>query len=221
MTEFGKVSGRRSVAEAQATRNLILSVALERFSERGFDSVSVREIATHAGVTHGMIRHHFGSKMDVWKCTVEGVFDHYRDALLPKIEAALNGDEPLNDFREVVSEFIRISLINPVYARILVRESEAAGERAEFCAARFQEIHVVIGELFSKAKAESTALSFHTNDSFFNALMSLTFFGILHPSAGVEPEYPLSPDIRSRADLILAILFGRQSQASLDPNGTS
>lgn len=209
MTEGGKGAGRRTAVEAQATRQLIVSAALERFSERGFDAVSVREIAAQADVTHGMIRHHFGSKLDVWKAALEAVFEDYRQTLLPRVREALEDDDPLQAFRGVVSEFIRISSSRPVYARLLVRESEAGGERAQFCASRFQEIHEVIGQLFERARGISPALSFHTNDSFFNALISLTFFSILHPSASVEPEYPLGKDIQDRADLILAILFGQ------------
>ncbi|MAL97063.1 TetR/AcrR family transcriptional regulator [Hydrocarboniclastica marina] len=203
-----KGAGRRTAVEAQATRQLIVSAALERFSERGFDAVSVREIAAQAGVTHGMIRHHFGSKLEVWKAAIQGVFEEYRRALLPGIQEALAGDDPLQAFRRVVSEFIRLSSARPLYTRLLVRESESGGERAQFCTSSFQDIHTVIGQLFNRARAVCPALSFHTNDSFFNALISLTFFSILHPSASVEPSYPLSHGIQDRADLIMAVLFG-------------
>ena len=213
MAEGAKVAGRRTAIEAQATRQLIVSAALEQFAERGFDAVSVREIAAQAGVTHGMIRHHFGSKLDVWKAALEGVFEHYRQALLPKIQEARAGEEPLQAFRKLVAEFIRVSTSHPVYARLLVRESEAHGERAQFCLSRFQEIHAVIGQLFERARDASPSLGFHTNDSFFAALISLTFFSILHPSATVEPEYPLDENIHDRADFILAILFGRPQAA--------
>ncbi len=40
----------------------IREVALELFAEHGFDAVSVRRIATAAGVSPGLVMHHFGSK---------------------------------------------------------------------------------------------------------------------------------------------------------------
>jgi|GEM_PF-1207446 len=207
-----KAAGKRTAQEAQATREKIVSAALERFSAGGFESVSVRGIAADAGVTHGMIQHHFGGKQEVWKAAMEEVFDRYRQSLLPEIDQAPEDQNPLETFRKVVTAFIQLSSDQPTYARLLVRESEAGGERARFCFERFQEIHQAIGRLFEQARQHSPALQFHTNDSFFNALMSLTFFGILHPSAGIEPQYPLKAEIRDRTDLILAILFGHPSR---------
>lgn len=46
---------------ALSTRARIRNSAIEVFALRGF-SASVREIAAHAGVTAGLITHHFGSK---------------------------------------------------------------------------------------------------------------------------------------------------------------
>ncbi len=44
-----------------STRARLRNSAIEMFALRGFDA-SVREIAAHAGVTAGLITHHFGSK---------------------------------------------------------------------------------------------------------------------------------------------------------------
>lgn len=44
------------------TREEILSVARERFGERGYDATSLRGIATEAGVDPALVIHYFGSK---------------------------------------------------------------------------------------------------------------------------------------------------------------
>jgi AcrR family transcriptional regulator len=46
-------------------RERILMAALRLFGERGFSGASVRDIAAEAGVSLGLIRHHFGSKEGV------------------------------------------------------------------------------------------------------------------------------------------------------------
>jgi len=43
-------------------RQRLLRTAFRLFGERGFDSVSVREIAAASSVSIGLIKHHFGSK---------------------------------------------------------------------------------------------------------------------------------------------------------------
>ena len=43
-------------------RDRLIKVTMALFAERGFDGVTVRDIATAAGVSVGLINHHFGSK---------------------------------------------------------------------------------------------------------------------------------------------------------------
>lgn len=54
-----------SVSNHELTaRTRLRNSAIEEFARRGFDA-SVREIAAHAGVTAGLITHHFGSKQNL------------------------------------------------------------------------------------------------------------------------------------------------------------
>ncbi len=47
---------------ARAVREALIRAATELFARRGPGAVSVREIALHAGVNHGLVHRHFGSK---------------------------------------------------------------------------------------------------------------------------------------------------------------
>lgn len=53
---------QRTTPRAAAGRDKLLLVAMRLFAERGFDSVTVRDIAGEAGVSVGLINHHFESK---------------------------------------------------------------------------------------------------------------------------------------------------------------
>lgn len=55
---MGSVPNPRDLTARAAIRN----AALRLFAERGADAVTVREIATQAGVSPALILHHFGSK---------------------------------------------------------------------------------------------------------------------------------------------------------------
>ncbi len=56
--------GDRS-AEDLTARARIRDAALRLFAERGLDGTTIRDIARAAGVSGGLIRHHFGSKDDL------------------------------------------------------------------------------------------------------------------------------------------------------------
>jgi AcrR family transcriptional regulator len=51
--------------KAVSTRERILNVALELFTEKGYDGTSLREVAAKLGVTKAAIYYHFASKDDI------------------------------------------------------------------------------------------------------------------------------------------------------------
>jgi AcrR family transcriptional regulator len=50
------------VVDLAKGRDRLIKVTMALFAERGFDGVTVRDIAAAAGVSVGLINHHFGSK---------------------------------------------------------------------------------------------------------------------------------------------------------------
>jgi len=52
----------RSADEDRTTRARIRDAAIVLFGRDGFDATSVRAVASHAGVSPGLVIHHFGSK---------------------------------------------------------------------------------------------------------------------------------------------------------------
>lgn len=49
-----------------STKDLILHTALRLFSERGFDGVSMRDLAAEVGIKAASIYNHFASKEDIF-----------------------------------------------------------------------------------------------------------------------------------------------------------
>jgi AcrR family transcriptional regulator len=59
---LGDPSHERPAHEDLTARARIRDAALRLFAERGIDGASIRDIARAAGVSGGLVRHHFGSK---------------------------------------------------------------------------------------------------------------------------------------------------------------
>lgn len=53
-------------SDHEQVKKELLAAAMRLFADRGMDDVSVREIAAEAGVTHGSIRYHFGTKQELY-----------------------------------------------------------------------------------------------------------------------------------------------------------
>lgn len=56
-------------------RPAIVSAARELFAAHGYAAVSVRDIAEHARVNHGLVHRHFGSKDAVLHAVLQGMFE--------------------------------------------------------------------------------------------------------------------------------------------------
>lgn len=67
---------KRTKAESEQTRALIINKAMQLFLRRGFSNCTLEEIAKSANVTRGAIYWHFEDKLDIIKELVE--FQHRR-----------------------------------------------------------------------------------------------------------------------------------------------
>lgn len=72
-------AGKRS--DAASTRERILDVALELFTEKGFDGTSLREVAENLGVTKAALYYHFASKDDILMALHMRLHELGKDAL--------------------------------------------------------------------------------------------------------------------------------------------
>ena len=62
---------RRTREDAERTREALLEAALKVFSQQGYASVRLEDVASAAGVTRGAIYHHFGGKAELFAALVE------------------------------------------------------------------------------------------------------------------------------------------------------
>lgn len=81
--------------ESATGRERIIAAAIELFAERGYAGASVRDIAARAGVTGGLIVHHFGTKAALREecdaVVIESVFAAKAATDAAMLAAALDG----------------------------------------------------------------------------------------------------------------------------------
>jgi AcrR family transcriptional regulator len=120
---------RAATAQAGSdTQERILRAALQAFSENGFDGAKTREIAARAGVPLGLLRYHFGSKLDLWRAAVDRAFGELRAGL-----GAILADPRAAGERERLRLLIRghVAFVarNPEFVRLMHDEGKRRGPR--------------------------------------------------------------------------------------------
>jgi AcrR family transcriptional regulator len=66
-------------------REQILDAAKALFAERGYDEVSVEDIASAAGVTRGLVHHYFGGRKQVYIALLERIGAQREEQLAPPV----------------------------------------------------------------------------------------------------------------------------------------
>lgn len=108
-------------AEDLTARARIRDVALTHFAERGLDGTTIRGIAADAGVSAGLVQHHFGSKVDLRAACDAYVLNTIRR----EASEALDGQR-LDDPAFLADTYATATPIMRYLARALVDGSPAA-----------------------------------------------------------------------------------------------
>jgi TetR/AcrR family transcriptional repressor of nem operon len=107
----------------QEKRELLLNAARELFSANGFDQTSTQQIARHAGVSEGILFHHFGSKRALFE-TVAELF------MRAGAQAAMPVDRGEVTEEQVVRGAFDFADANPAMYKVLAEAGSSAGESA-------------------------------------------------------------------------------------------
>jgi AcrR family transcriptional regulator len=105
--------------QAEATRELLVAVARERFTNQGYAATSIEDIVQRAGVAKGALYHHFSGKEALFRAVYEAV---QADVVSAVMAAALAAQEPWAGVRAGLSAFLDACL-DPAFRRIVVLES--------------------------------------------------------------------------------------------------
>ncbi|MEO9238148.1 MAG: helix-turn-helix domain-containing protein, partial [Jatrophihabitantaceae bacterium] len=124
---MGSTTGERDLTARANIRN----AALRLFAERGHDAVTVREIATAAGVSPGLVVHHFGSK-DGLRAAVDAHAGESFDAVLAELgsqdlAAMLAGGVATTSIAEAFTRAFPHGSPLPAYLRRLLLTNDPAG----------------------------------------------------------------------------------------------
>lgn len=130
--------------QADEARRRLIDAAGALFAERGFSESSVAAIGEAAGVSRGLVNHHFGSKENLLWAVVEDYelrWEH--EVVVP----AIAGKRGLAALRAIIDAHRRMAHENPENTRLLYRLMAEALDPRRGLADRFAALHARWREL--------------------------------------------------------------------------
>jgi len=111
--------------DSEATREALLGAAAELFAAKGFDAVTVAEVAQAAGVNKALISYHFGGKLKLYRAIVRDMLADLVARVEPLSRDSRTPDEVLREFVAIMGEVATTR--RPHLAAMLLREVIAGG----------------------------------------------------------------------------------------------
>lgn len=114
--------------DKQDKRQVLMDTAERLFAERGFEAVSVRELAAEAGVNLAMVSYYFGSKEGLFEAIIESKIPRTRYALEHLVKSDLTPWEKLS---QTIDIYVDKMLSTRNFSRVIMREMSLQ-QRPEF-----------------------------------------------------------------------------------------
>lgn len=113
------------------TRRELLEAALVEFAAVGFEAASTRAIAARAGVKQGQLTYHYETKDELWRATVDQLFERFDAEFATASEslAPSGGDDATAAFELAVRALVRAVSRLPELNRMMIHASTTDSER--------------------------------------------------------------------------------------------
>jgi TetR/AcrR family transcriptional regulator len=147
-----RARGRPPAGEPTLSTERVLDAALDAFADKGYDGMSVRELARSLGVSHNLIPQRIGSKADLWRGAVDRGFGQLAAALATALK-----DDPGDDLgrlRALVVRFVEANAARPALLRIITQEAASPGPRFDHLFTSYIDpVRVFGAELLARLRA--------------------------------------------------------------------
>lgn len=104
---------------ATSTRDELIRAAVAVFATVGYEGASVRDIERRAGVSRGLVAHHFGTKDVLWRTAVDWLMQRFHDEM-GRVADLLRDVSPAERGRVLLKVFVRFTSQHPELTRILM-----------------------------------------------------------------------------------------------------
>jgi len=170
-------------------RQTLIDVSVDVITRQGLDALSLRALATRAGVSSGAPYHHFADRGQLLAAIAQDGFERLHQAMLH--EGSAHPADPIARLSAIAQAYVQFAVAHPGHFRVMFRDNSPAGRNPALSAASRQAyllLAKVIEDCQHAGRAPASELTplVLTAWSLVHGLATLWVDGAL-PSAIIEP----------------------------------
>jgi AcrR family transcriptional regulator len=139
------------IVDLSKGKERLIRVAMQLFAEKGFDGVTVRDISSAAGVSVGLVNHHFGSKEGL-RAAVDQFFLRQFEEILFEDISVTRSKTDINSVVEWVESWISRHIDDWELSKAYMRRALLEG--SEWGASVFERFYQVVRTSVDRMDAE-------------------------------------------------------------------
>lgn len=140
------------VVDFGSGKERLVRVAMQMFAERGYDSVTVRDISREAGVSVGLINHHFGSKEGLREAVNRSFIRQFEEAISTRTDLGPGRARSREEITNWVEDWIDRHIDNWDLTKAYMRRAILEG--SDWGAELFERLYQVVRTGVDRADAE-------------------------------------------------------------------
>ncbi|MEE4539925.1 MAG: TetR/AcrR family transcriptional regulator [Erythrobacter sp.] len=197
---------------AQRSRRVILEAARTAFAKGGYEGANIRHIAEQVGVTHTLIRYHFGNKHELWKAVVDDMFDRLSASMSPEQTGHLDLRTP-EGMKAWLRFYIRYCADNPDHVRMMIQESMSESERLGYMVSRIKRSHKGLIPVFQRLMSDGVVPDVWLVSFFYiiSSICQMPFVLSTAINRLYEVDMTSEAAIEAHADAVIALILGERS----------
>ena len=117
-------------------RQTLIDVSVDVIARQGLDALSLRALATRAGVSSGAPYHHFADRGQLLAAIAQDGFERLNQAMLHEGSAHLA--DPIARLSAIGQAYVQFAVAHPGHFRVMFRDNSPAGRNPALSAASRQ-----------------------------------------------------------------------------------
>ncbi len=138
--------------DAAATQLKIIQNAMELFAKKGFEGVSVDEIASASGVNKAMIFYYFKNKAGLYEALMREILDDIYEEIVEADKCCAN---TLGELKAFIMTYASFAKCYPYFPALLLRElSDSGAHLPELMFESMKKLFVLLSNILDKGVQE-------------------------------------------------------------------
>ena len=201
--------GRPRGAEGPDLKQALLTAAIDLFAERGFDGVSLSQIAGKADADIALTRYYFGSKDQLWEAAMTLLAERFAAEITGAVSELEESQE--DALKNTIRAFVLASARWPQVSRIIVFDGNKEDQRGVFIAKHMvTPFYRILSELIARAVSQGSIPNVSPRTIFFMITHGGSFPMALPALTNALPGEDINSTkgLNAHAEAIIALLFG-------------